>query len=134
MISDCLHYILSFGLEAQQRPHLFQASIPVRITKKNTTINTSLVRKLNFWLFWLFFPLKLSLVQVLAHILNRYIEHNVYSNDKSKRLKLQEHQAFDTVLKTFEIRNFPTNLMRVETFRHTLRPYTPIDISTRKDK
>ena len=26
------------------------------------------------------------------------------------------------MLKTFEIRNFPTNLKRVETFRHTLDP------------
>ena len=78
--------------------------------------------KLNYGLSWLFFPLKLRLVEVLAHILNTYIEHNVFSNDKSGRLKLYEHQAFDKVLKTFEIRNFPTILKSVETFRHTLDP------------
>ena len=43
------------------------------------------------------FPLKLSFVEVLAHILSMYILDIAFSNNKSGRLKLQEHQAFDEI-------------------------------------
>ena len=79
----------------------------------------NLVGKLNFWLLQGIFSTKAE-VEVLAHILNTYIQDNVFSNDKSERLKLKEHLAFDIVLKTFEIRNLPIYLKRVETFRHNL--------------
>ena len=119
-------FLSKFGSNELNPPHLSLERIVYQVGWYKMCIKTitlfSFSRKTQIWAIWLFFPLKLTLVEVLAHISNTYILDRAFSNDKSGRLKLQEHQAFDKLLKTYHIKNFPSDLKRVDTFGHILDP------------